>query len=114
MKELDNLIQAVQAGKLEIRGDAEAFSGSWCDLVVGINSVIEAFVKPISTTATYIDRVSQGDIPDTITETYQGDFDAIKQNLREDIAVIEMECDVNAPAFSRAAAETLLANMASQ
>ena len=39
-------------------------------------------------------------------------FDAIRYNLRNDIRVIEMDCDVNDPAFSRAAAEALLANMA--
>jgi methyl-accepting chemotaxis protein len=38
-------------------------------------------VGPIETTATYIDCVSQGDIPETITEAYRGDFDTIKQNL---------------------------------
>jgi methyl-accepting chemotaxis protein len=81
LRETESLIQAVQAGKLEVRGNAEAFAGGWRDLVVGINNVLDACVGPIETTGIYIDRVSQGDIPDTITETYQGNFDTIKQNL---------------------------------
>ena len=38
--------------------------------------------------------------------------DALKSHLRPDIAVIEMDCNVNDPEFARCAAETLLASMA--
>jgi uncharacterized protein (UPF0261 family) len=38
-------------------------------------------------------------------------FGALKRNLRRDIPVIEMDCDVNAPAFAAKCAETLLAGM---
>jgi len=38
-------------------------------------------------------------------------FDALKRNLRDDIPVIEMDYDVNAPEFARQCAEVLLANM---
>ena len=37
--------------------------------------------------------------------------DALKSHLRPDIAVIEMDCNVNDPEFARRAAETLLASM---
>ncbi len=81
LKEIDGLIQAVQAGQLEIRGNAEAFSGGWRTLVVGVNNVIEAFVAPINVTAAYIDQLSKNDIPEQITEEYTGDFNKIKENL---------------------------------
>jgi uncharacterized protein (UPF0261 family) len=38
-------------------------------------------------------------------------FDALKKNLRKDIPVIEMDCDVNNPAFATQCAQTLLASM---
>ena len=38
-------------------------------------------------------------------------FDAIKKNLRRDIPVVEMDCDINNPAFAERCAETLLASM---
>jgi methyl-accepting chemotaxis protein len=81
LKETDGLIRAVQAGQLETRGKTAAFAGEWRKLVVGINTVIDAFVEPINVTATYIDRVSKGDIPEQITEAYHGEFNTIKQNL---------------------------------
>jgi len=79
--EIETLIQAVQAGKLDRRGDAQAFAGGWRDLVQGINTVIDAFVAPITMTARSIDRIAKGDIPEKITEDYQGDFNDIKTNL---------------------------------
>ena len=81
LTEVETLIQAVQAGRLDHRGEAQAFTGGWRDLVQGINSVVDAFVAPITMAARSIDRIAQGDIPDTITEAYQGDFNTIKDNL---------------------------------
>ncbi len=79
--ELEGLIQAVQQGKLDVRGNADIFSGGWRKLVTGMNNVIEAFVMPIQVTATYLDRIAQGDVPEKISDEYHGDFNAIKQNL---------------------------------
>lgn len=41
-------------------------------------------------------------------EASQAFINAIKENLRPDIAVIEMEYDINAPQFSEKAAKALL------
>jgi signal transduction histidine kinase len=45
LQETDGLILAVQAGKLETRGNAEAFEGGWRELVVGVNNLTDAFAK---------------------------------------------------------------------
>jgi len=44
-------------------------------------------------------------------EANQALFDALKQNLRDDIPVIELDCNVNDPEFSRRCAESLLEGM---
>ena len=77
----NSLIQAVQAGNLAARGNAEEFVGDWRELVIGINNVLEAFVKPITMAAATIDRIARGDVPDPITDEYNGDFNRIKHNL---------------------------------
>ncbi|HDZ20418.1 hypothetical protein LCGC14_0161780 [marine sediment metagenome] len=46
-----------------------------------------------------------------LPEANQALFDALKKNLRDDIPVIEMDCDVNDDAFATRCAETLLENM---
>ena len=81
LNETNRLIQAVQDGKLGTRGNIETFAGGWRELVVGINNVIEAFVTPIIMTAESLDQIAKGDIPDKITDEYQGDFNLIKNNL---------------------------------
>ncbi len=80
-QEMDRLVTSVQEGKLSSRGNTETFSGGWSELVVGVNHLIDAFVAPISMTARYIERIAQGDVPEKITDTYNGDFNEIKENL---------------------------------
>lgn len=45
-----------------------------------MNTLIEAFVAPIVMAAASL-NVSKGDMPETITETYAGDFNHIKNNV---------------------------------
>ena len=79
--ETEKLTRATLNGKLDIRGDAAAYQGTWSEMVNGINKLIDAFVNPINLTAEYIDRISKGDLPPKITEDYKGDFNEIKNNL---------------------------------
>ncbi len=81
LQETNGLIQAVQEGKLTVRGNADAFHGGWQALVVGVNDLVDAFVLPLNVTAEYIERLSKSDIPELITEEYNGDFNTIKDNL---------------------------------
>ena len=96
LNEVNTLIQAVQQGQLDVRGDAGTFSGGWKDLVTGINNLIDAFVKPINVTADYIEELSNDKIPERITTVYHGDFNKIKQNLnllRDKISDVLSETD---------------------
>jgi methyl-accepting chemotaxis protein len=108
LAEIATVIQAIQAGRLDQRGNADAFAGGWRDLIQGLNQVVDAFVAPISVTAQSIDRIAQGEIPDKITTEYQGDFNTIKLNLNslidatqtitqlaEELAAGNLDIDVN-------------------
>ncbi len=78
---VDTLIRAVRKGELSSRGNAEEFQGSWRDLVAGVNDLTEAFAGPVHMTAEAVRRISTGDIPEEITETYEGDFNEIRSSL---------------------------------
>ena len=88
--ETDTLIKATVEGRLAVRAEAGKFSGGWNKLVGGVNTLVDAFVKPINVTAEYVDRISKGDIPPKITDTYQGDFNEIKNNLNQAINAINL------------------------
>ncbi|QTA82970.1 Methyl-accepting chemotaxis protein signailling domain-containing protein, HAMP-domain-containing [Desulfonema limicola] len=83
LQETDELINAVRQGRLDTRGNAKSFEGGWQKLVMGINSLIDAFQEPFNVTAYSISQIARGDIPDKITTTYKGDFNEIKNNLNQ-------------------------------
>ena len=80
-KELARLTDASNAGQLSERGKHDQFRGAYSEIVRGVNSVLDAVITPLNFTAGYIDRISKGDIPPQITDTYHGDFNLIKDNL---------------------------------
>ncbi len=83
MTEMNELTRTVQEGDLDARGNASRYEGGWYELVIGVNTLIDAFVNPFRMTADYIDRISKGDIPEKITDEYKGDFNEIKNNLNK-------------------------------
>lgn len=104
LKEADGLTRNIQEGKLDIRGNAEKFTGCWRDLVLGMNQLTDAFIKPVQTTAAYIDQISEGNIPKQITEDYKGDFNTVKNSLNQFIRVFaDLVSEVDL--LTRAAAE---------
>jgi len=80
-EEVNLLISAALEGKLSTRGDSRKFKGAFAQLVIGINSTLDAVIGPLNVAASYIDKISKGEIPPQITETYNGDFNTIKNNL---------------------------------
>lgn len=79
--DLQRLIQAVQAGKLTTRGNIEGYTGNWLELIQGMNKLIDAFVAPVNSTAKVIDQITNGNLPEPIPETYQGEFNMITTKL---------------------------------
>lgn len=81
LRETDHLTQSIQAGNLTTRGHAENFQGAWHELIAGMNNMIEAFVVPFHVTASHIERIAKGDIPDRLSYEYQGDFNTLQNNV---------------------------------
>jgi methyl-accepting chemotaxis protein len=88
VQEAARLSQAAVAGKLQTRGNPELVSLEFRPIIEGVNATLDALVAPINVTAEYVDRISKGDIPARITDTYNGDFNEIKNNLNQCIDAI--------------------------
>ena len=80
-KELNGLIKAAADGQLDKRADANQFAGGWKHLAQGVNDTVTNIVNPLMVTADYVDRISKGDMPPTITDEYRGQYNIIKSNL---------------------------------
>ena len=87
-KELARLTDAANAGKLVERGQHEQFRGAYGEIVRGVNAILDAVITPLNFSAGYVERISKGDIPPQITDTYHGDFNLIKNNLNTLIAAM--------------------------
>jgi len=86
--ELLRLTEASNGGRLSERGKHEQFSGAYAEIVRGVNAVLDAVITPLNFSAGYVDRISKGDLPPQITDTYHGDFNLIKNNLNTLIAAM--------------------------
>ena len=80
-KELVRLTDASKEGRLSERGKSELFQGAFATIVRGVNGILDAVITPLNVAAQYVDRISKGDVPPQITDTYHGDFNNIKNNL---------------------------------
>jgi methyl-accepting chemotaxis protein len=85
-KELLRLTEASNAGELSERGKHDQFRGAYAEIVRGVNAILDAVITPLNFSAGCVERISKGDIPPQITDTYHGDFNLIKNNLNAMIA----------------------------
>ena len=75
------LVEAAVQGKLATRADASKHQGDYRKIVEGVNQTLDAVINPLNVSAEYVDRISKEDIPPKITDSYNGDFNEIKNNL---------------------------------
>jgi len=75
------LSRATLAGELATRADANRHEGEYRRIVQGVNDTLDAVIGPLNVAADYVSRISKGAIPAPITDTYNGDFNTIKNNL---------------------------------
>jgi methyl-accepting chemotaxis protein len=82
------LAQAAVEGKLATRADASKHQGVFQKIVAGFNETLDAVIGPLNVAAEYVDRISKGEIPPKITDSYHGDFNEIKNNFNELVEVL--------------------------
>ncbi|PKD39524.1 hypothetical protein CWO84_14970, partial [Methylomonas sp. Kb3] len=105
------LEKAAIEGRLATRADASQYQGDYRKIVEGVNNTLDAVIGPLNVAAEYVDNISKGAIPAKITDTYNGDFNVIKNNLNTCIdAVNALVADANM--LSTAAVEGRLATRA--
>jgi methyl-accepting chemotaxis protein len=75
------LVDSAIQGKLSTRADASKHQGDFREIVQGVNNTLDAVINPLNVAANYVDKISKGDVPAKITDSYNGDFNGIKNNL---------------------------------
>lgn len=96
MADVRVLTGAAIEGRLSIRADATKHKGEYRKIVEGVNQTLDSVIDPLNVSADYVDKISKGNIPEKITDSYNGDFNVIKNNLNMCIdAVNSMIADTN-------------------
>ncbi|HEX2920465.1 MAG TPA: methyl-accepting chemotaxis protein [Bacteroidales bacterium] len=75
------LVEAAVGGRLATRANAAETNAEFREIVVGFNQTLDAVIEPLNVAANYVERISRGDIPQEISDNYNGDFNNIKENL---------------------------------
>lgn len=75
------LSEAGVAGELSVRADASKHGGNFAKIIDGVNKTLDSVVGPLHVAAEYIEKIGRGEIPEEITENYNGDFNDIKDSI---------------------------------
>jgi methyl-accepting chemotaxis protein len=88
--ESGRLTNAASAGDLHARGDTANLRGGYQDLVKGINATLDAVVGPLELVIKYVNDLSLGKLPDTVTGQYCGQFEQLKNSMNTLLDVVRM------------------------
>jgi len=82
-------------GRLDTRADTTRHEGDFRKIISGVNDTLDAVIGPLNVAAEYVERIGRGEIPERITDNYNGDFNEIKNNLNNCIDGLQglVECN---------------------
>jgi len=91
VNEVARLVEAALAGNLSVRGKPDNYNIiGFRNIIQGVNDTLDAIITPMQVTAEFIARISKGDIPEAITDQYNGDFNDIKNSLNDCINALRV------------------------
>lgn len=77
------LTTAAMQGDLDVRADETKFSGSWHELISGMNGILGVMAKPMEEVANVMEAIANGNLDVTVDGYYQGSFDVLKQAVND-------------------------------
>jgi len=80
-QEIVNVANAAVQGDLNVRGNEEKFQYHFREMVAEINKTLNAITAPLDMASEYIDKIGKGEIPEKITDEYNGDFNRLKESI---------------------------------
>ena len=93
------LSKAAVDGKLATRADASKHQGDFQKIVKGVNDTLDNVVGPINEVRRIMGAMSEGDLSQTITTAYRGEFDELKSAINQTVVkLVEIIGEVRAAA----------------
>ena len=88
VEDAHTLSDAAVKGELAYRVNADKHEGDFRKIITGMNSTLDAYVRPMGITAEYVNEMAHGAIPPPINEPFAGSFDDIKTNLNNLVVIL--------------------------
>ncbi|MCL2386489.1 MAG: methyl-accepting chemotaxis protein [Defluviitaleaceae bacterium] len=79
--EIETLSHAAIKGRLSERANPEKFEGDWKNVLIGLNSVMDAIITPINEASDVLRVMAEGDLSVTVKGDYEGDFLLVKESI---------------------------------
>jgi len=79
--EVLNLKNSIVQGNLDIRADESKFAGNYCEIIKGVNSIVETIVNPVREVISVVDLIARGDLAVRVTGDYKGEFGKLKSSM---------------------------------
>ncbi len=80
-KEVEMLTHAIIAGELDVRGDAGKFEGSYKQIVLGLNNLIDASTAPVEEAKTVLGKMGMNDYTLEMKGKYNGMLNDLAVNI---------------------------------
>jgi methyl-accepting chemotaxis protein len=81
IKGFARMTKDIENGNFSVRGDTNILQGDWQKIATCTNEMIESLIKPLDMTREHLGKISQGVVPELITDVYKGEFDEIKNDI---------------------------------
>ncbi len=82
------LTQAALSGNLSYRADPEKHQGAFKEIVLGVNSTLDAVIEPVNEASNVLVELSRGNLDASVQGHYKGDHNIIKHSLNDTILAL--------------------------
>ncbi len=87
-EQVEAIIAAAVAGDLDQRIDTGSFTGFMKDFCEGVNSLLEAILRPMQGISTVANAMAEGDLTKSMDGQYQGIFSSVQEALNGSVATL--------------------------
>ena len=83
VQESSRLLAAAKAGRLDLRADSSKFEGSYRELLVQVNQMLDSVVEPMREADTVLELVASGDLTPRVLGAYSGEHARMKDSVNK-------------------------------
>jgi methyl-accepting chemotaxis protein len=87
--EMNSLTQSAMEGKLDLRGNTEAFRGAYQDIVRGVNYTLDAVIGPMNEASDGLEKIANKDMTARMKGDYKGDHARIKESFNMAVETLD-------------------------